>query len=332
MRILFFLFLGIIYGNVYSQSYTKIDLSADKYTFYQLAGAKEKIKGIQHIEVFFVFKTDDFSDTLYIVGVYPDLKKRTELQIVLGYSGEDDMFNVAKMYDDPYYKNDTIFVTSQVPFKATTVTLRWVWNEKSKMFESIDPELEDHSWEKLTEADSLLADGDILGAIALYSEIEYPTSYMNEYEKGKEIMKVAHDYALKSFNSSDYEGAVVKMFSGLTFWTNEIYLGFSSAEELHVYLEDEYGAKWTLDEVKLWLGDYGLFLHKAGSFDGSIEKNSYLTKLFPETAGPYLQLADSYFESGNKTKAKETYKKYSDLMKKLKREKEIPKRVKERMK
>ena len=333
MKITFTFLLFILCGITTAQNYTKVNLGADQYAFYQLPGAKEKIKGIQHIEVFFAFKNDGSSDSLYIVGVYPDMKKNTEQQVLVGFiSGEEAMFNSAKMYDDPFYRNDTIYISSQVPFKATFITLRLVWNDKTKMFEPVESTYEDSSWEKLSEGDSLLAKGNIDGAIYLYEQMEYPMSYMNEYSKGREIMKKAHEMAMISFRENKYEESVTYILSAFRFWTNELYIGFTTKEEFNAYLIDEYGEKWTLEEVKLWLGDYGLFLYKAGSTDKSIEINKYLTMILPDVAGPYLQLADSYFDSGNKINAKETYKKYSDLMKKLKREKEIPKRVKERMK
>jgi len=332
MRTVLFLFLVLICFTANAQKYSKINLSSDQYTFYQLAGAKEKIKGIQHIEVFFAFKTDGDSDTLYIVGVYPDMKKNTELQVALGYSGEDAMFNLAKMYDDPFYRNDTIYVISQLPFKATYVTLRWVWDEKTNMFEPLESYFEDSSWDKLSEGDSLLVKGDVAGAIALYHEMEYPSFYLNEYEKGKEIMRKGHELALEAFKANKFSEAATYISDALLFWTNAIYISFSTEKNFTENLSDPNGDNWTIDETKLWLGDYSLFLYKAGMLDKSIEINGYLNSILPEVAGPYLQLADSYFESGNKSKAKETYKTYSGLMKKLKREKEIPKRVKERMK
>lgn len=323
----------LVMSNGICQSYRKVNIGTDIYTFYQLPGAKEKIKKIPHIEVFIAIDHQEEDDTVFIVGVYPDLKKNIEIQVVLGKSfGENLLYNTAKMYEDPYYRNDTIFLVSQMPYHATYVTCRWVWNESTKYFEPIEYVMEDASAEKIMLSDSLLKQGKIAEAINLLSEIEYPTSYMNEYAKGKELMSRAHELAMISFKENKFQQAADYIRDGLTFWTNDLYINFNTEKDFIDYLIDEYGDKWTKDDVKLWLGDYGLFLYKAGLLEKSIEINLYLTTILPEISGPYLQLGDSYYDKGDKIKAKETYKKYYDLMKKLKREKEIPKRVKERMK
>lgn len=334
MRLTLIIWALVLSVSCIGQSYRKVQLNQDEYAFYQLPGAKEKIKGIQHIEVFIAIdNTSDYEDTVFIIGIYPDLKKKTEIQILLGYSAGENLFiNTAKMYDDPWYSNDTIYLKSQMPYRATYVTCPFVWSETNKMFEPVEVFYEDESWKKMSEADSLIKLGKISEAIEILHTVEYPTAYMNEYEKGKEIMKRAHEIALKLHKENKWKEAAGIIESGLQFWTNDLYINFNNESELSEFLQEGYGEKWTRDEVKLWLGDYGLFLYKAGLLDKSIEINKYLTEVLSETAGPGLQLADSYYDKGDKLKAKEAYKNYYQKMKELKKEKEVPKRVKQRMK
>src|SRR6185503_7720491 len=95
-------------------------------------------------------------------------------------------------------------------------------------------------------------------------------------------------------------------------------------------LADSTELTWNKEKFKLWVGDYGLFLYRTGELKASENINKYMTRMFPGFPGPYLQLADTYFDLGRKDTAKGTYKKYIELMKVQKRSKEIPKRVKER--
>ena len=58
----------------------------------------------------------------------------------------------------------------------------------------------------------------------------------------------------------------------------------------------------------------------------------YLNKMISYFTSPYLQLGDAYYDSFHLPEAKEAYKMYAKLMKEQKRDKLIPKRVKERIK
>jgi tetratricopeptide (TPR) repeat protein len=253
--------------------------------------------------------------------------------VVIGWIFNDYFFNMAKS-NHPSWKNDTVFISSEMPYRAALVSFEFVWDKNSEFFIATEPQTYDPSWEAVNKADSLLLKGDLRGAINNYYQVMYPHAYMNEGEVGISLLKCAHEKALKFFNEQKYDSAVAYMDMALDFYPNSNYVSFNDKTAFDTQMSDSatWQQPWTMDHATLWLGDYGLFLYKAKKYAASIEFNSYLNMILPEMAGPFLQLGDSYYDSGKKAEAKTAYKKYSDLKKAQKKEKDIPKRIKERMK
>jgi hypothetical protein len=319
--LIIFLLLGI-YTPCKAQ-FEYFTVNSDNYTFYPLEGLGESInKKNQTI----AFGYNLMEDTLVIAIL--DEKEA----LVVGHMLNDYIFNATKM-NTPEWRNDTIFVSSEMPYRATTYKLEFVWDSKAEGFFSTEPEIYDPSSIALDKADSSLAAGNIHLALNWYQSVFYPQTYMNEAEVGKEITIKCHEKALQFFKANQHDSAVVYMEMAFSYYPNMYYTDFKSNSDMKLQIEESpYQIIWTEDQIKLWLGDYGLFLYKAKKYKESIEHNSYLNLIFPDVAGPYLQLGDSYYDSGKKTEAKKAYTKYSSLKKAQKKEKDIPKRVKERMK
>lgn len=319
--ILTFLFARITI-NAQNERFT---VNSERFTFYPLEGMAESI-GLEKGLLAFGYNTD--GDTI-IIAVLGD-KKETE---VIGYSQNEYIFNYAKM-NDPEWRNDSVFISSEMPYRATQVFFGFVWDEEKKGFFVTETETIDPSWDAVARADSALIAGDLLKAIDNYYQVMYPHAYINEGEVGIKLMHCAHEKALEYFKGSKYDSAVIYMELALDYYPNSNYNSFKDADDFKTFMQDSstWQIVWNLDQCKLWLGDYGLFLYKAGQLERSIDLNSYLNMILPDVAGPYLQLGDSYYDSGKKTEAKTTYKKYIELKKSQKKENEIPKRVKERSK
>lgn len=298
-------------------------VKSDNYNFFPLEGLGKSInKENQTI----AFGYNLMEDTL-VIAILQDKEA-----LVIGHMLNDYIFNATKM-NTPEWRNDTVFVSSEMPYRATTWNLEFVWNPKAEGFFASEPQLFDPSAEALNKADSAFTTGNIRLALNWYQSVFYPQTYMNEPEVGRDVTKKCHEIALKFFKENQFDSATLYMEMAFSYYPNLYYTGFKSNADMKLQIEESpYQIIWTEDQIKLWLGDYGLFLYKAKKYKESIEHNSYMNLIFPEVAGPYLQLGDSYFDSGKKAEAKKAYTKYSSLKKAQKKEKDIPKRVKERMK
>jgi len=323
MRIFFLLLLSLFIYKKSNAQFEYFTVNAENYTFFPLEGLAESIhKNGQTI----AFGYNLMEDTL-VIAILQDKEA-----LVMGHLLNEYIFNATKM-NDPEWRNDTIFISSEMPYRATTWNLQFVWDAKVEGFFSTDPQIYDPSAIALDKADSALAAGNIRLALNWYQSVFYPQTYMNEAEVGREITIKCHEIALMFFKESQYDSAIVYMEMAFSYYPNMYYTDFKSNADMKLQIEESpYQIIWTEDQIKLWLGDYGLFLYKAKKYKESIEHNSYMNLIFPDVAGPYLQLGDSYFDSGKKTEAKKAYAKYSSLKKAQKKEKDIPKRVKERMK
>lgn len=79
--------------------------------------------------------------------------------------------------------------------------------------------------------------------------------------------------------------------------------------------------------------DVAYYLSEKKKYEESIFLLKIITNNFPNRVVAYLNLADSYWSIDNKEKAKESYKKYAELMKNQQKDlTKIPQRVYERMK
>lgn len=297
-------------------------VNSENYIFFPLEGLSESIG----METPISFGYNITEDTLVIAMMQSDQT------VVIGHTVNDYFFNGTKM-NTPEWRNDSIFISSEMPYRATTWNLTFVWDKNVQGFFMEEPEMYDPSSEALEKAENYIAQGNIQQALNWYQSIFYPQSYINEPEVGREIIEKSHQKALEFFKANQNDTAVFYMQMALDYYPNMYYTDFKSEQDMKTQMEESpYQIIWTIDQMKLWLGDYGLFLYKAKKYDESIAHNSYMNTIFPELAGPYLQLGDSYFDSGKKTEAKAAYKRYIALKNSQKKEKDIPKRVKERIK
>lgn len=248
---------------------------------------------------------------------------------------EVPFFNYAKMYGMPVCKNDTIRFMFEMPYRAAQYTYYFVLEKTGSKYTGVKfvfSDFQDASEDAIQKAEEALAKNEIDKAVDWYHAVMYPQYYLNEAEVAYALMSKAHDIALACFKVKNFACAAKTMSDALTYYGNTTKQEYQSIQEMNEDLADSTEASWNKQKFKLWLGDYGLFLYKAQDYKASIVINSYLNKMMPELTGPYLQLADSYYDSFFLPEAKEAYKTYAKLMKEQKKEKLIPKRVKERIK
>jgi hypothetical protein len=151
--------------------------------------------------------------------------------LVIGHMLNDYIFNATKM-NTPEWRNDTVFVSSEMPYRATTYKLEFVWDAKAEGFFSTEPEIYDPSSIALDKADSSLAAGNIRLALNWYQSVFYPQTYMNEAEVGKEITMKCHEKALQFFKANQHDSAVLYMEMAFSYYPNMYYTDFKSNSDM----------------------------------------------------------------------------------------------------
>ena len=266
--------------------------------------------------------------------------KKYPLLNIIEFSSEQlevPFFNWSKLYGTPVCKNDTISFMFEMPFRATQYTAYFVLEKQKTGYTGVKylyTDYQDQSEEAIRKAEEALAIDSVSYAIEWYNAVQYPQYYLNEKEVGFSLMEKAHTVALSYYKNNVLIKASNVMRSAIQYYENSLHLEYKTIEEMNTDLADTTNVSWTIHKMKLWLGDYGLFLYKAKDYEASIQINSYLTKLFPTWANPYLQLGDAYYDKAGKmtADADEAYRNYSQIMQELKKKKLIPKRVNERIK
>lgn len=242
---------------------------------------------------------------------------------------EDFWYNEAKAYWEMTISGDTIYLPSQIPFKATVVTEKFFWD--GKKLHHLEAEFTDDNWSKIERADSLITIGKFIEASELLETVEYPMSYYNSREYGDRMIVTAHTMALELFRKEKYKEAAQIMQDAMEYWDNGYLLDFSRKSELDSARKEYYfGEFWTDENYTLYFGDFGLFLYKAGMLEESIKVNTCLMNILPEIPGPCLQLADAYYDLGQKKDAASVYKIYCKRMDKKGYSSRIPIRAKQR--
>lgn len=242
---------------------------------------------------------------------------------------EVPFINTAKMLESPFMRNDTIYFSFEMPFRATVYSVWFTLKNEKVKFDGSN--FNDPSAENIEKAEAALEKGDIAKAVMFYSSVMYPSAYMSEGLVAREIMTKAHSMALELFKSGETKHACELMHQALEFYGNNIYLDLKSPAELKEATAENGSNAWNEKDFKTWIGDYGLFLYRSKDLDASEIINKYLTTVLPEVAGPYLQLGDTYYEKKEIAKAKSTYSTYKSLMVRQGKKSSIPKRVEGRI-
>lgn len=273
----------------------------------------------------FSFCMSENEDTLFFCG----FTLKEERHIISVFSPVPSMVNPAK-FMSAYWEENKVFLSTQMPFRATVIYLVFEVNKRSLEFRS---EYVDDPNAPLFEAyERCLDSGKIACAVEAISGIQYPMSSMNESEEGIRIMQKAHEVALSLFKIKNADSASVVMEAALSFWGNAYTERFTDSSSLAQARKDGYETFWTDEQIALWMGDYGLFLLHAKKYAECIRINAWLNKVLPALPGPYLQHGDALYAKGEKTKAKSIYVRYKGLMEKSGKKDSIPSRVFQRTK
>lgn len=318
MKKFIFFFYTLFYTTVYGQSTIPIH-SEMVFLAVEDVPKKRIPKGAEVLE--FAYQYDP---AILYVGYH---QAETTFKVLGKFTEEVEGFNQAK--SRAYYKNDTLYVWTQYPFRASEINYTLAW--KGNSIEIISVSYTDPSEESILLAEAALKEGKIKEAIEYYYSVQYPSSYMNEDRVGLEILARANTLSLLAGNKKDYPKAIQYFQEALEYYSLENLRNAADATSLTLIFEDTYLEEYK-DSFGLWMGNYGYYLYKGDSLDQSVELNDWLNQTYPTLSGPYLQKGDALFDFKKPKEAKSAYLTYIQLMKKKGKEKNIPSRVLDRIK
>jgi hypothetical protein len=265
-------------------------------------------------------------------------KKNKEFLLYGDANGTDILFlekvpNVPlRFYPDKFvacdYKDGKVYLSSQMTGKATIVTGVFKWNEEHLIWEK--EETFDLSELQISRAKELIKDGKVLQALATYDSVQYAETYFDAQTVGIELLlaskKNIEDYVSKrKFKESAELVEKILVFKGMKWLADlksETELKTTMGKSLHGL---------TYADLQLYIESYTTSLLEAKLYDKTIEKVNTYWKYFTNSSVLLLDIADAWYAKKDKTKASEFYVKYTNQMKVLKKEKDIPYYVPQRI-
>jgi hypothetical protein len=229
-------------------------------------------------------------------------------------------------------RNDTLLISSELPERATRLTLMYRWNMAQSLWKITGYTMVDSSALTLAQARAELARGRFGAAVAHYQSIAYPEAYYDIQDEAIKMIQSAAEYARNAALRKDFTTAYNVMDTVFATPDGEYFLNYSTLDEL---LQDFS----MLDEPTInfngfreIIADYALYALRCKYYDRTIELSAYLLNLDATTTTAHLWLADASFAVGEQATARRSYKRYQELMTNTGKQKEIPKRVTDRLK
>lgn len=226
------------------------------------------------------------------------------------------------------YRNGKVYLSSQIPSKATVVTGIFRWEEEHLVWEK--EEEYDLSKVQVSRAESLVKSGKIIEALSTYDSVQYAEIYFDLQKVGIELLlgstkNIDDLIAKRKFKEASDLSEKILAFQGMKWFTD-----LKTESDLKLILgKGLHGLNYST--LQLYLEVYTRNLVEAKLYDKAIEKGNTYWKYFANSADLMLNTANAWYGKKDKTKASELYIKYTGLMKQLKKEKDIPYYVPQRM-
>ncbi len=228
-------------------------------------------------------------------------------------------------------RHDSLIISSELSERATRITLMYRWDTTQTYWRIMGYTVVDSSEILLTQARAEIAQGRFGSAVTTYQKIMYPESYYDVQDEAIKMIQSAAEYARSAARRKDMQTAYAILDTVFATPDGEYFLNYSTLDEL---LQDFS----MLDEPTInfngfrdIVADYALYALRCQHYDRSIELASYLLTLDATYAPARLWLADAQFGAGEKAIARREYKRYHDMMTSAGKQKDIPKRVVERV-
>lgn len=226
------------------------------------------------------------------------------------------------------YKDGKVYLSSQIPNKATVVTGVFNWQNEHLVWEK--EETYDLSEQQVLRAATLLKDGNVLGALATYDSVQYSESYFDAQKVGIELLLASQKTIEDNFGKRKFKESADLIEKILAFKGMKWLVDLKGETELKTMLGKGLNGL-TYAHLQGYVEAYTKNLLEAKLYDKAIEKVNTYWKYFTNSADLMLNYADAQYAKKDKLKASEFYVKYTNAMKQAKKEKDIPYYVPQRI-
>lgn len=266
--------------------------------------------------------------------------KRTKEILLYGEINDDEIIIIHKVKHEMVfnpdefrsctYSNDgKVTLCSMLEKRTEIVCGIFNWVDESLVYDKY--ESTDESLEIIKRASLYLKQQKAVEALSAYDSLRFPESYINTEEVAAKILKAMRPVVKEQADKKKFKEAVALYQSALTYrgwkWADEIE---SEDEMKNRFGKNLFGL--TLPDFHDILVEYLLYLNEARMSDQVVKLYTKYRKWFPSSTGLLLQIADAYYLKKENEKAGELYSAYVAKMKELKKDKQIPDYVAQRMK
>jgi hypothetical protein len=315
-----YLLLFLVSGTLYSQNSLNRSSLPSEFKLWDIRTDKEPMPSVKYKAGFCLAQSLKSGEILLYGITGPD-------QIILlqrlPYNGK---FN-PQLFVRCIYEKGQVYLCSTVKNKAEEICATFEWRDQRSLIfkgdQSTDPNIP-----MLKRAENYLKEGKIKDAIVTYDSVSYAESYYNSFTTGLELIKKSEEQIqlLKQQNKTkeiaDLTGKVLK-WSGNS-WLKEI----NSQEQLQSKLLKQIITPRQLSDYFL---DYIGSLVKMRQYDEAINACNIWGKPLVTLPDYTLLKADAYYGKRDKSKYPVLYSQYCEMMKSLKKEKDIPSYIQTRL-
>ncbi len=227
-----------------------------------------------------------------------------------------------------YIPGKGIELCSSVPGKTEIVCGIFTWKNESAFFEK--EERSDISPGIKLRAEKLLQLQKPKEAMVTYDSLKYPDAYINTEEVAVKLLQSARIKAQEEAGKRKFKEAAGLIHTILTYkgwaWLEKIK---TESEIKSKFGKELYGLK--SEDFSEILAEYLQYNNDARQYDQTIASITTYIRWYPQKAVWWLLLGDAYYGKKDKEKAKENYNQYVVKMKELKKEKQIPDYIEQRL-
>lgn len=227
-----------------------------------------------------------------------------------------------------YSPDNGIELCSSVTGKTEIICGIFTWKNESAFFEK--EERSDISPGIKQRAEKLLQMQKPKEAMLTYDSLVYPEAYINTEEVAIKLLQSARMKAQEEAAKRKFKEAATIIQTIFTYrgwaWLSKIK---TESELKSKFGKEQYGLK--LDDFSEILAEYLQYNNDARQYDQTIASITTYVRWYPQKAVWWLLLGDAYYGKKDKEKAKENYTHYITKMKELKKEKQIPDYIEQRM-